>query len=279
MTTLYVSDLDGTLLNTQGVVSDNSSRILSRLTEEGALVTVATARTPATVEPLLSRVSTVLPAIVMTGAALWDRQSLSYIEPRFIPVEVCASILDTCLRHRVNPFVYTLGSGSFMTVYHNGPMQQCDRDFVAQRVNLPLKRFVLDASGVSDAPQQGTILFFAMGPVKSIFALADELRATVDCSVSSYIDIFGKDTGILEVFCTGVSKAEAVSRLACKAGADRVVVFGDNLNDLPMMKVADIAVAVGNALDPVKDAADVVIGGNDDDSVARFIDRDFHRGQ
>jgi len=50
------------------------------------------------------------------------------------------------------------------------------------------------------------------------------------------------------------------------------VVFGDNLNDLPMMAVADVAVAVENALPEVKAKADVVIGPNTDDAVARWIE-------
>ena len=59
--------------------------------------------------------------------------------------------------------------------------------------------------------------------------------------------------------------------LARQLGADRIVAFGDNINDLPMMHEADLAVAVANARDKVKDAAHIVIGPNTDDSVARFI--------
>ena len=59
--------------------------------------------------------------------------------------------------------------------------------------------------------------------------------------------------------------AEAVVR------ADRVVAFGDNINDLPMLRAADVAVAVGNALPEVKAAADIVICFNTEDSVARFV--------
>ena len=50
-----------------------------------------------------------------------------------------------------------------------------------------------------------------------------------------------------------------------------MIAFGDNLNDIPMMRVADVAVAVGNALSQVKAEADVVIGANTADAVAQFI--------
>jgi hypothetical protein len=55
--------------------------------------------------------------------------------------------------------------------------------------------------------------------------------------------------------------------------ADRLTVFGDNLNDLPMMAVADVAVAVENALPEVKKAADIVIGTNQSDAVALYLEQ------
>ena len=81
--------------------------------------------------------------------------------------------------------------------------------------------------------------------------------------------------GVLEVIAPGANKASAIDRVARMCGADRTVVFGDNLNDLPMMRAATVAVAVGNAVDAVREAADVVIGPNHTDSVARFIEQDF----
>ena len=102
---------------------------------------------------------------------------------------------------------------------------------------------------------------------------------SIDCSVSNYVDIFGKDVGIIEIFAPEVSKANAVKRLARDINADRIVVFGDNLNDLPMMRIADLSVAVDNALPEVKNAASTVIGPNTSHSVARFIAEDFERMQ
>ena len=118
-----------------------------------------------------------------------------------------------------------------------------------------------------------------MGNPDRIFPLADELRATTSCSVSSYIDIFGDDTAILEVLAPGLNKADSVKKIARRCGADRIVVFGDNLNDISMMEIADVAVAVENARDEVKDKARMIIGPNYTDSVARFIADDFNAMQ
>lgn len=81
---------------------------------------------------------------------------------------------------------------------------------------------------------------------------------------------------LLEVFSSGVSKANAIQHLMSSTGASRLVAFGDNLNDLPMLDIADVAVAVANAHPRVKESADIVIGPNFDDSVARFMLHDFY---
>ena len=80
--------MDGTLLGADSKVSDVSCRIVSALSARGALITVATARTPATVQPLMRDALTLPPAITMTGAALWSRDRECYSEVRFMPEKV-----------------------------------------------------------------------------------------------------------------------------------------------------------------------------------------------
>lgn len=279
MKTLYVSDLDGTLLAPDSRVSRRSASILSELSGKGALITVATARTPATVEPLLADVKSDLPAIVMTGASLWDRKTKRYADTRFIDADTSRTVREIAARHGVAPFTYTLGKGGMLEVYRNGELAPCDRKFIADRSDLPLKRFHLDTPEGDDYALPDTILFFAMGKPERIFPLADELRAATLCSISSYIDIFGDDTAILEVLAPGLNKADSVKKIAARYEADRIVAFGDNLNDISMLEIADVAVAVGNARDEVKRVADVVTGTNADDAVARFIADDFRAMQ
>lgn len=276
MKTLYVTDMDGTLLNASSRVSKRSSQIINRLTEAGALITVATARTPATVVPLLSGLRLSLPAIVMTGAALWDWNACSYVAPCYIKRNIAADIMRLSRMAGVNMFRYTIGADGVLDVYHCGDMSEKEQAFVNERSDLRFKRFHI-GGGCADG--DNTALFFAIGDRNRIFRLADDLRLTVDCSVSAYVDIFGEDTGIIEVFAPHVSKAEAVKSMAREVGAERIVVFGDNLNDIPMMQVADVPVAVSNALEEVKQVSVAVIGSNEDDAVARFMRDDFYGRQ
>ena len=288
MRTLYVTDMDGTLLGADSRVSVRSAALISELSRRGALITVATARTPATVVPLLDGTCTRLPAIVMTGAALWhlagDRTPARaagtgshYSRLTFIPGAQEATIEATCRSCGLEPFVYTLprGDSDILQVYHGAPaLNKAEDAFYQERRALPLKHFNL-STPVPPHCHSRKILYFAMGDAGAIFQAGKVLEQTTCCSVSYYPDIFNPRLGMLEVFAPGVSKAAAIRQLQADCGADRLVVFGDNLNDLSMMAVADLAVAVGNALPEVMAAAAVVTGPNTADSVAEFIAADF----
>lgn len=277
MRTLYVSDMDGTLLGADSKVSAHSASIISDLSRRGALITVATARTPATVGPLLADTYTTLPAIVMTGAALWDRQTGSYSQVHFMPESLTGVVEHECGHAGLCPFVYTMpddGSG-IMQVYHSQTqLNSIEEAFQRERSDLPLKHFNLGMTA-PDGVRGRKILYFAMGTRNDIFTAGRKLAENTDCAVSYYPDIFDPDLAMLEVFAPGVSKAAAIAGLKQRLDADRLVVFGDNLNDISMLSLADEGVAVENAIAEVKDIAGRIIGPNTSDSVARFILSDF----
>lgn len=277
--TLYVSDLDGTLLGSDSKVSARTAAILNELVRRGVMFTPATARTPATVQPLLSGVrqsvfasgpqcGKPLPAIVMTGAGLWDRADQVFESCRLIEGADAEAIHEVFVREELRPFVYCLGDNGFLNVYHPSKMTSRENSFYQERRHLLLKRFHLDQE---PSRWDRVVLFFAIGPVGLVEKTARELEGLTRCAAAWYPDIMIPDTGLIDLYAPGVSKAKAVKDVAAMAGAERTVVFGDNLNDIPMMRVADVAVAVDNALPEVKAEADVVIGANYEDAVARYI--------
>lgn len=276
MRTLYVSDLDGTLLDADSRIDPESATIISDLSRRGALITVATARTPATVTELLRHTYTTVPALVMTGAAVWNRQANCYDSVEFIPEELNLAIASICERVDLPAFVYTLPEDtSVMQVFHRGEaLTKAENNFYQERRGLALKHFNL-YTPPPPALNARTILYFAVGPIKNIYAAGRAIADTTPAAVSFYSDIYNPGMAMLEVFAPGVSKASAIERLRLQLGADRLVVFGDNSNDLSMMALADVAIAVDNAIDHVRESADIVIGPNTAASVAHWIAEDF----
>ena len=276
MKTLYITDLDGTLLDNSAQVAPDTARMISELTSRGAMISVATARTPATVEPILADTLTAPELVVMTGAAIWDRPNSRFSDIILLPADEVESMLAVFRRHSMHPFCYVLNRDNrFLDVYHTPPkLSPIERVFVEERAQLTLKGFHLGHSCPADDYDR-VALFFGMGSKEAIVGVAEELRQSSACYISYYKDTYTPDTWLLEIFGPGVSKAGGIDRLRRRLHAGRMVAFGDNLNDIPMLQAADVAVAVENALPEVKAIADVVIGPNTANSVARFIADDF----
>lgn len=273
MRTLYISDLDGTLMQPDATISERSVRLLNSAIDSGKLFSVATARTPATVAPILERVHMRIPAIVITGAALWDTATHKYSDIRRIGTEQVSQLLRIYHRTETSSFMFTLDN-DIIDIYHlNGELTDLQRKFYVERCHSPYKRFHLDPYGATTLPDDlsKTILFYTFIPDAKAYSTFELIKDLPGIKAQYYHDIYGPEIGILEAFGADATKANAVRSLKAKTGADRVVCFGDNINDLPMMRVADVAVAVENALPEVKEAADIIIGPNTEDSVARFI--------
>lgn len=267
--TLYISDLDGTLLDAQSRISTETASILNPLLDHGLMFTVATARTPATVVPMLSELHTRLPFIVLNGAATWDSQKADYSHVSVIPPATVAAVCAVYRRHGMCPLIYRR-HGSLIHVHHTGRLSAQEEVFVEERQGLALKKFILQSPHYLESPDPA-MLIFAMHSYERLLPVYNEVRASVSCSAVLYHDIFDPSAGLLEIYAPGVSKAQAVKRMQAATGAERVVVFGDNRNDIPMMQAATVGVAVANAFPEVKAAATEVIGPNTACAVAHYI--------
>jgi len=271
--TLFISDLDGTLLSQDSVLTPRAVALLNDAVEKGALFTPATARTPATLCHILKDVRLRLPVICMTGSSMWHPSTNVYTEVRYMAHATAAKVIDTYRRIGFPTFIYTLVD-DMLHVYHLGPMSTYERQFMLDRLTSPYKRFHIPGDGSELLPPDldHVILIFAMQPVEMSREAYGHVCAEVDgCNPIFYPDFSDPQIGFMEVFGAESTKGKAIERLKRIVGAHRVVAFGDNVNDIPMLRQADVAVAVGNAVDELKQVADIVIGPNTEDSVARFI--------
>ena len=277
MPTLFVSDLDGTLLGADSRLSRESVALLNDSISRGALFSGAPARTPATVARLLADVDCKVPLIVMTGAAIWDLRTNTYLHACFHRESVARRMLDVYRSHGLSTFIYVLGADNVIHIYHIGPMSDLERRFVAERADTPYKQFHIPDSGESLIPSdclERVLLFYSMRPTSEVEPVYNEIKDSADLRAIFYHDLFGEEIAIMEVFCPEASKADAVRILAREVGADRIVAYGDNINDMPILKIADDAVAVGNAVADVKAIAGRIIGPNTSDSVAHDIKKE-----
>ncbi len=271
--TLFVSDLDGTLLGNDSRLSPATVAMLNSAIEQGALFSVATARTPATVAGIFKDVHLRHPLVLMTGAVIWDPVTERYLETRFHDEQTVRRLLELYAREEFPTFIYTMRDHK-IHIYHQGPLNDLERKFMQERIGNPYKEFHINPDGSSQLPERldNVMLLFAMQPSAPGLRIFEEVKRMVPgVSPMYYHDQNGPEFANMEVFPAEATKAKAVRHLAGMTGADRIVAFGDNFNDRPLLRVADEAVAVENAIPEVKEEADRIIGPNTSDSVAKDI--------
>lgn len=273
--TLYVSDLDGTLLQPDARLSEETLRMLNYAISRGVLFTIATARTPATVAPILSDLDLRLPAIVMTGTALWNKADNTYSDIRYMDEDAVKELIRIYRKNKFPTFLYTLPE-NIIHIYHIGSLSKIEREFLEERKTTPYKLTCVPEDGESVLPYNldKTVLFYGMQPDKLAKKTFAETREVANCRAQMYYDFYGPEIGILEAFSPRSTKAEAIGELASRLGVERIVAFGDNLNDIPMLELADVGVAMENGVEETHAVADIVIGKNTDNAVAKFILQD-----
>ena len=141
---LYVSDLDGTLLNKDAKLSDYTKKKLNKLLISNNLnFSIATARTPATAVPILSDININLPITVMNGAAIYDIKSNKYLSYNKIPLDIVEKILFILSKTKTPNFSYTLYN-NHINVYYTKSDNPIEEKFINQRNNSPFKTFILN---------------------------------------------------------------------------------------------------------------------------------------
>ena len=220
--TLYVSDLDGTLLNSQSQISSTTKTMLNRLVEEeGINFTIATARTPATVVRLLEGVDCRLPLIVMTGAAMWKG---GIVDEHYLQASEVESLSALCRKYGVRPFFFYTYNGKIIETYHLPETDDYERQFVEQRQHSPFKRFVFQERFPSEKASR-TMLIFAAADYDRMGKVYNEASRVLKCSMTYYRDIFNPRIGFLEVMAQGVSEGACCKKIGGQDWRDTLGCF------------------------------------------------------
>jgi Cof subfamily protein (haloacid dehalogenase superfamily) len=269
MKTLYISDLDGTLLHPDIKVSSKSIGILNALIEKGMNFTVATARSIASVKPILSQLVTPIPVIMMNGVCIYDLMKQDYVKIETLPQDSIHQLMKLIREHNLKGFAYVIKDG-VMSTYYEDLSTKALHDFYQERVDLYQKRFtqIDDFTKLSDEP---LIYFSLLDRYEKLEPIYHQIEGISNLNCVLYKDNYSPDLWYLETYSQNASKYHAVQFLRSYLEIDHIVCFGDNRNDLPLFQASDYKLAVGNAVTELKEKADQVIGCNFEDGVAVWL--------
>lgn len=267
MTTLFLSDLDGTLLGADQQLSARTIDVVTRFVRKGGLFSYATARSLVTAQKVTHGLPLELPAIVYNGVFTVRGEPREILHScAFTSTEV-TYLRETLIELGLSPIVYALVGGVERFSFIPEGATPGMASFLDSRSGDPRRRPVDDVTSLYEGDAfyvtcigEGTEL----DPARAL--LAGDTRFS--CIYQH--DIYS-GAPWLEVMPAGASKAAAALRLKELLGCDRLISFGDGANDLALFAVSDECYAVENAVPELQAIATTVIGSNTADGVARWL--------
>lgn len=264
---LYVTDLDGTLLNTRDRISEKSIGIINALVEKGLLFTYATARSLVSASVVSYGLTTDIPVIVYNGAFIIHPADGSIISKESFTAEETRRVIEALDCYDLSVLVYSFIDNAEKV------------SWLTSRENEGVKRYLSQRSGdrrlhpvtTKKELYRGDMFYFTcigekeeLQPVYDIFSKDDRFRCTLQQEL--YRPEF-----FCEIMPAGATKAHAIQKLKKIWNCDKIISFGDALNDLPMFEISDECYAVENAAEELKRAATGIIASNEEDGVAKWL--------
>ena len=268
MKTLYVSDLDGTLLQSNETTSEYTNAVINSLTARGMIFSYATARSLITAKKVTKGIQAKIPLIIYNGAFVIDNVTGDILIANYFDDSVYG-VLDDLFHCEVYPIVYAYRDGkekfSFVPDLCTKGMQM----FIDSRKGDIRTNIVKS----TDDLKSGNIFYITcIDQPEKLEPLYEKYKDIFHCVYQT--DIYTKEQW-LEIMPLAASKSYAVGQLKELMNCERLVVFGDGKNDIDMFELADEGYAVGNAHEELKKIATEIILSNDEDGVAKWLEENY----
>lgn len=280
---LIALDIDGTLITSHYTITRRTKKALRAAMDSGIKVTIATGRFYHSARHIARSIGINAPLVCNDGALIKDIYTgkVTFYKP--LPLEIARSILRIASKYRsLNVQVFMedckiyAGKGyrssqfrRFLRFTSKYSVEGC-YNYLRDFVFVPVK----DAGDLAGAER-----LMKQPPAKIVvYADAEEL----DKFKKEIAEKFGNNVFLttaikntVDILNGRVSKARGLAVLAESLGIKReeIIAIGDNINDMLMLEYAGLGVAMGNAQEMVKNRADYVTAGNDEDGIALFVEK------
>ncbi len=267
-------DLDGTLLTDRKEITPRTRNVISRAIAEGIVVLVATGRPWMGVPEELREFPGMRYALTSNGARILDVQENIILEEHLLPPDSAKKALEICGKYDTLQEIYFDGQGyapadkmAKIERYHKNPnMWEYTR-----KTRIPVD----DIFELLEREDRG------VDKVQALFADTEERRAAwKELEAEPDLELVGSLKYNIEINAAGVNKGTGLVNLGRLLGIRReeIMACGDGDNDTVMLREAGFGVAMGNAEEQVKEAADYITLTNEEEGVAEAIEKFVLRG-
>jgi Cof subfamily protein (haloacid dehalogenase superfamily) len=258
---LVATDLDGTIVRSDGTISERTVAAITAVEDAGASFVMVTGRPVRWMADVARQTGHHGLAVCANGALLYDLHTEQVVRSWLLSTSAARDVVDA-LREALPGIAFAVERLDLGFAHE--PTYRPRWDSTDPRTQAPVEQ-LLSADVVKLLARHEELG-------------SDELLAAARNAVGEGAELtHSSSDGLLEISAVGVSKASGLATVAEERGAgpEHVVAFGDMPNDLPMLTWAGHGVAVANAHPEVLAVADEVCPSNDDDGVAQVLGRWF----
>jgi Cof subfamily protein (haloacid dehalogenase superfamily) len=283
---LLALDLDGTLLNSRGELSERNWQAIAGAREKGVRVALVTGRRFRDARPLALQLGLDVPIISHNGALTKHAQTLETVAVKLLPLEEAREVLRIGRENKADALVNDDPQGAGVLVYDHA---SDDNPALAKYIDWSRRihgeeadEAVRRVSSLEDYLDHAPVHIAFSGSVARMKQLGEKLSAELGTKIKTLSTVYPKpDFALLDVLHPEVSKGVGVEAAASEQGFSReeVMAIGDNFNDLEMLQSAGTGVLMGNAEDSLRALLEDLRGGchltatNDEDGVALAIEK------
>ena len=253
-------DLDGTLLRSDGSVSDHTVETLQKARQKGVIVAIATGRMYQTAKAYGERLALGdSPMLLFAGGLIQTLESKKILFQQTVPRQDAQDLVNLAREQSWQMQTYI---DDVLRVELDEPWI---RDYERTTKSRP------SSAAMNFTAYRATAINSSAGGHEELL----ERKALIEKTFPGRFNILFSDLTFLEIMPLGVDKGHGIRRLGELYDVDPkyIMAIGDSENDLDMLKAAGFSVAMANAGQEVKDAANYVTLSNDEDGVAAVVEK------
>jgi len=266
MKILYVSDLDGTLLTKDTKLTDYTIKELNKLIDDGLNFTYATARSYNSAKLVSSGLNIKYPVILCNGVKIYDPINDNVLHSCFFNKEEVSIVKKICDKYDNYPIIYQTKDNVDKFYYIEYNISVGKQYYLDKRVSD--KRLTISKNKEDLFSKDFIYYFNFIDTYEALKPIYDELKSSFRCVFQQEIY---RDEYWLEVLPNNSDKGHSLKKLKELLNVDKIIYFGDSVNDIEAFKVSDKKYAVSNSKEELKPYADEIIGSNDSNGVINKI--------
>lgn len=283
---LVAVDLDGTLLNSYGEVTEYTKEVIKKVQQKGLKFIIASGRPMDSIKSISKDIGADKYFIAGNGAIIYDTQKQKIIYEKYIPKQKVLEIAKICEENNIFYNIYTEKNVitqylKYNVLYYFKENLKKEPD---KKTNIMVVNNMYDF--IKNSEEMKCIKITICDESKIIFnSIIKKIKKIKDIEVLDVLHMSrklikqGTEDVAIEYFFTEITSSEvdkinAIKNLIKILGIDikEVIAIGDNINDKKMIEEAGLGICMGQASEKIKEVSKIVTEDNNNDGVAKALE-------